>query len=76
MKRALYVCSFEAVDGLRSRMSYAEFRAAALKAGRFSVFEATWSQWRARFFTRLCRDPTVVVDQSVGFPWTKVRAKE
>lgn len=75
MPRAIYIDSHEAVEGVRQRMGYAKFRAAVLKAGRFSVFEATETAWRARLFTDLCNDPTIETDLSCGFPWTLVREK-
>ena len=73
----VHIDSFEAVElpKQKRRMTYAEFRAAALKAGRFSVFEATASDWSAGMFTALCRDVTVETDTSCGFPWTLVRER-
>jgi len=76
MPRAIYIDSFEAVDGVRQRMGYQAFRAAVLKAGRFSVFEATETAWKARMFDTLVADPTIETDISCGYPWTIVREKQ
>lgn len=71
----VHVCSFDALPKVTQRTTYESLRSAALKAGRFSVFEATDSPRAAKFFTRLCRDPTVKTTP-MGFPWTRVeRAK-
>lgn len=77
MRRAVHVCSFDAVNLPRSsrRMTYADFKAAVLKAGRFSVFEATATQRIAGFYDALCKD-TSVTTTPIGFPWTKVEAAE
>lgn len=75
MTSRVFIDSHEAVGGIRQRMGYPAFRAAVLKAGRFSVFEATETAWRARLFTDLCNDPTVETDISGGYPWTLVREK-
>jgi hypothetical protein len=67
------VCTFEAVEiGPAERRDYEAFRHAVLRAGRFSVFEATATDRIARFYARLCRDPEIetIVE---GFPWTRVR---
>lgn len=49
MKRAIHVCSFEAVSIPRGRkLNYDTFCEAVLAAGRFSVFEATASRARER----------------------------
>ena len=75
LTRGLHLCSFEAVAWPRGRaQTYANVKAAVLRAGRFSVFEATETQARARLMTRLALDPDLVFTQ-VGFPWTEVRAK-
>jgi len=76
--RGVHIDSFEAVDlpsKGRKRMTYAQFRDAVLKAGRFSCFEATDSDWSAGMFTALCRDPEIETDLSRGFPWTLVRLR-
>jgi len=75
---SIHVCSFEAVDYRYQGKgaSYEAFKAAVLKAGRFSVFEATATQLRAKLFTRLSKDPTVFLDNSCGYPWTRVTKVE
>jgi len=55
--------------------SYEEVKSAALKAGRFSVFDATETEQTAIWFGQLCGDPDIVlVDMS--YPWTGVRLKQ
>jgi hypothetical protein len=68
---AVHICSFEAVDAPPLKDGYAAFREAALKAGRFSVFEATENMARAKMYERLCRDPEIQT-VPIGFPWTRV----
>ncbi len=73
----VHICNFDAVELPRgAKGNYAEFRKAVLKAGRFSVFEATENQRVAGLYTTLCRDPEIETDISCGFPWTRVRLKE
>jgi hypothetical protein len=81
------VCSFGSTDeikglqgkrklyGAAAERVYAALKATVLKAGRFSVFEATSSMRAAHMFTRLCEDPEleVVVE---AFPWTGIKLKE
>jgi hypothetical protein len=70
------ICSFEAVDWpRRRRLTYASCKRAVLKAGRFSVFEATETKRRADLMTRLAKDPRIVMTP-VGFPWTKVSRRK
>jgi len=71
----LYVCQFDSGFKITRRTKYEDFKAAILKAGRFSVFEATDTPKAAKLFTDLCKDPEVetVID---GFPWTTVKLKE
>lgn len=57
------------------KRTYESVKAAALAAGRFSVFEATANAKNASIFTRLCRDPEVETFD-LGFPWTGVRRKK
>lgn len=75
MPRAIYIDSHNAVGGVRQRMGYPAFRAAVLKAGRYSIFEATATAWRARLFDTLVKDPTIETDISCGYPWTLVRRR-
>lgn len=69
--RPIYICNFSAVEVPRGG-DYAPFREAALKAGRFSVWEACE---KPALFDRLCRDPDIFTDTSCGFPWTTVRLR-
>ena len=69
------LCSHSAVDMPPRKDGYAAFREAVLKAGRFSVWEATESKANAKLFERLCRDPEIVTEP-LGFPWTKVVRRE
>ena len=68
------VCSFQSAPDVTSRTTYGVLRAAVLKAGRFSVFEATATPRAARLFTQLCQDPTLETSD-MGYPWTGVREK-
>lgn len=70
-----HICSFEAGPKVTRKTQYHEFRAAVLKAGKFSAFEATESPRAAALYDQLCRDKTVITEP-VGFPWTKVREAE
>jgi hypothetical protein len=72
--KTLHVCSFEALPDLGNVKTYRQLKALALKAGRFSVFEATQNQRIAGLFDKLVRDPEVVIE-NVGFPWSTVRRK-
>ena len=70
-----HICSFEAVGPIKRGTSYEGFKAMVLKAGRFSVFEASANDRAAYLYTRLCADPTLEIDNSTPFPWTMVRGK-
>ena len=72
--KGLHICSFDAVS-ITPRMTYAAFKKEALKAGRFSVFEATENKRVADLFTRLCNDPEVEIERS-AYPWTAVRERK
>jgi predicted kinase len=62
-------------DHLRGKsLTYENLKRVALEAGRFSVFEATETQQRARLFDRLCKDPEIDTE-TLTFPWTAVRKK-
>lgn len=70
------ICRFDTTSQLTGKKhTYATVKAAALEAGRFSVFEATATPRDAKLFTRLCADPEVETFQ-LGFPWTGVRCRE
>jgi hypothetical protein len=71
-----HVDSFAALDELPSdrKLTYEMVKAATLRAGRFSSFEASETPRRARFFTQLCRDPDVEITD-LGFPWTGVKPR-
>lgn len=56
------------------KLTYDAVRRIVLEAGKFSVFEATATQKHARLFTRLCKDPGLVITK-FGFPWTGVKRK-
>lgn len=68
-------CSFEALPDLGNVTTYQQLKALALKAGRFSIFEATQNQRIARLFVKLDADPEVDV-QPIGFPWSTVRKRD
>jgi hypothetical protein len=72
----IHICSFDAVDLLRGKaLTYETFKEAVLKAGRFSVFEATANQKSAKLYTQLCQDLEIETDKSLGFPWTLVKKR-
>lgn len=74
---AIRIDKFSAVDATDEQLaSYEKFRDAALRVGRFSVFEATESERSATMFDRLCRDPQVAVVPTGSFPWTHVRWRD
>lgn len=76
-KSHIHICSFQAGPDVRSQTEYTEFRAAILKAGKFSVFEANDNRKSAAMFTALCRDPSIKTDHDeLGYPWTVVRLRE
>ncbi len=75
MMTPFHVCSFTACPTVAAQMPYEEFRAAVLRAGRFSAFEARETQRAAKMFTRLCADPWIDTDKSCGYPWTVVQAR-
>lgn len=77
----VHICSFQAGPDVEQRVgkrwrriTYDALKAAVVKAGRFSVFEATATQYAAGLYTALCADPTIET-WDMGFPWTGVRAK-
>ncbi len=75
MRRVVHLCRFDSADHLTGRRrTYEAVKAAVLKAGRYSVFEATASMARARQFQRLDRDPDLVTEKA-GFPWISVRLR-
>ena len=65
-KRRLY--------GAAADKLYALVKATVLKAGKFSVFEATSSMRAAHMFTRLCEDPELEV-VAMSFPWTGIKER-
>jgi hypothetical protein len=70
---AVLVCQFSALDDLPKRgLTYGRLKAEVIKAGRFSCFEASETPTRAVLFTRLCRDPELVIT-NLGYPWTGVK---
>lgn len=77
LKASVHICSFQSADWVTRKTRYEDLRAAVLKAGRYSVFEATHNQWSAAMFMRLDRDPTLRIDREAhGFPWIGVTLKE
>lgn len=68
------VCSFDSGVTSRQKRSYAEFRDAVVRAGRFSCFEATATMRDAKLYTRLEMDPEVVVTTE-PYPWSSVRMR-
>lgn len=77
MARGMCLDSFESgTTELRGKaLTYEAVKARVLEAGRFSVFEATFTRRHAAIFDRLRRDPAVTCT-SIGFPWIAVARKE
>ncbi len=73
----IYVDRFDSTMHLRGKArTYEAVKAAALVAGRFSVFEATDTPAAARLFTRLERDPDVETFRNPpGYPWIGIRRR-
>jgi hypothetical protein len=68
------ICRFDTVSDLRGKdRTYANIKAAVLKAGRFSVFDVE-SNRDGRLFTELCRDPEIETFD-LPYPWTGVRLR-
>lgn len=66
----IHICSLNSGVEIKRKTSYEDFRTQILAVGRFSSFEATE---KPAFYTRLSRDPEVVVDASaLEFPWVRV----
>lgn len=74
--RDVHICSFDAVYLPRGKnLTYETFKESVLRAGRFSVFEATASTRSAKLYDRLCSDVEVELDKSLGFPWTGIKRR-
>jgi hypothetical protein len=78
---AVHICRFDSVLDMftqrrrgQAKPTYNEIKAAVLKIGRYSSFEASYNKETISFFTRLDRDPNVVSERA-GFPWIKVKSK-
>lgn len=64
---------FSTADHLPQRTrTYEDVKAAVVKAGRFSAFEASDDPG---VFNRLCRDPELIVDNTATYPWVLVKLK-
>lgn len=73
----VHIDSFEAVATLKGEsLTYENLKAAVLRAGKFSVFEATATAKHAKLYTQLNNDLEIELDnESVGFPWTLVKKR-
>lgn len=74
-KHIVRICSFESVGDIPPRTSYKRFKAKVLRAGRYSVFEATANPRTAKLYDRLYHDPDIVLENQT-FPWTTVTKKD
>lgn len=74
---AVHICNFSSTDELRGKtLTYENIKAVVLKAGRFSVFDATQTDKHARLFDRLERDPEIETYRNPpGYPWIGVRER-
>jgi len=68
-----HLCRFDSTAHVK-RPTYEKIKAAALEAGRYSVFEATQSMRNARWFMQLDKDPEVERFE-LAFPWIGVRRR-
>lgn len=75
-KGVAFICNFESAAGdLRGRnLTYENVKRAVVAEGRFSSFEAGRSDVAARIYSRLHRDPELVVEP-IGFPWVSVKVR-
>jgi hypothetical protein len=69
------ICSFQSAPDVKPSTRYEDLKAAVLKAGRFSSFEADANYTAGVLFSRLCRDPEVETFD-LDYPWTGVRQKK
>ena len=70
----IYTDRFDTVSDLRGKKrTYANIKAAVLKAGRFSVFDVE-SNSDGKLFTRLLNDPEIETFY-LCYPWTGVRRR-
>ncbi len=70
----IFLDRFDTVSDLRGkRRTYANIRAAVLKAGKFSVFDVETDR-DGRMFTQLCADPGLEITP-LQYPWTGVKVK-
>ena len=75
--RRLHLDRFDSAEHLRGKTrTYKAVKEAVVAAGRFSIFEATATAADARLFTRLSRDPGLVVTRDDGYPWITVKMAE
>lgn len=74
----IHLCRFDSTEDIpKKKRTYEVIKARVLERGRFSVFEATADAKNAALFTRLCRDPELIIDhESLGYPWTVVKKRE
>ena len=71
-----FLCTFTSLHDLRGqRRTYEAIKAAALAAGRYSVFDVE-NPRDARLFDQLDRDPDVETFRNPpGYPWIGIRAR-
>lgn len=76
MTYRLHIDCFTSLDQLskKDRRDYHKVKAAVLAAGRFSVFDA--DKDTGKLLTALCKDQTLIVDNSCDYPWVLVRQKQ
>ena len=73
--KGVHICRFDSTEQLHGKArTYEAVKAAALKAGRFSTFEASSTAKNAVLFTDLMRDPEVEIFE-MGFPWHGIRRR-
>lgn len=72
-----YVCfsgafAYDALKG-RAKGDYETVKAAVLKDGGYSAFDASNTAQSARIFTRIDNDPELTRDTDSPFPWVGIR---
>ena len=75
MSHKVIVCSLSSgPEKITRRTKYDDVKAAVVKAGRYSVFEATANEFAAAIFTCIDRDPELITKR-IAYPWIGVAEK-
>ena len=75
MTYRVHIDRFDSTEHLVGKQrTYENIKEAALRAGRFSCFEASANPKNARLFTRLMRDPDIE-GVEMQYPWVGVKRR-